>query len=398
MLQRVLELAHVAGPLVHHHRVERLLAQCLHLAAALLRQYLQKLLDEQQQVVPPLAQRRQVQRDHVEAVEEVGAEVAPPHLLLEVAVGGGDDPNVHRDRLGGADRDHFPLLQHAQQLHLERGRHLAHFVEEEGAAPRRGEESLLVAHRTGEAALHVAEQLALQQALRERPAVDREERALVPRGQLVDVVCHHFLAGAALALDQHRRVGRRHVLGELEHFQEALGLADGARHPAAFPAADLLAQLLVLDADRAELAGPPQDRDQLVVGERLLDVVEGAAVHRLDGALQGGLRRHQDHRRHRVLIARGGQDIDARDLRHPHVGEHDVVRPVADLFQAGLAALGGSDLEALIAEKDPQRIEDARFIIDDEDGWLLAHATPSAMAWAGSRMVNVVPARILDST
>ena len=110
----------------------------------------------------------------------------------------------------------------------ERGGHLADLVEEEGAAPRRREESLLVAHRAGEGALHVAEQLALQQALRQRAAVDREERALGPGGQLVDVARDDFLAGAALALDQHRRVGGRHLLGELEHVDEALGLADAA--------------------------------------------------------------------------------------------------------------------------------------------------------------------------
>ena len=94
------------------------------------------MLDQEQHVVAALAQRRQVDGDDVEPVEEIGAEAAPPDLLLEVAIGRGDDADVHRDRLGGADRNHLPLLEHAQQLHLQRRRHLAHFVEEE--ACRRG--------------------------------------------------------------------------------------------------------------------------------------------------------------------------------------------------------------------------------------------------------------------
>ena len=118
------------------------------------------------------------------------------------------------------------LLEHAQQLHLQRRRHLADLVEEEAPAARRGEEALLVPDGAGEGSLHVPEQLALEQVLRQRAAVDRQERPVGPAGQVVDVPGDDLLAGAALALDQHRRVGRRHVLGELEHLDEALGLPD----------------------------------------------------------------------------------------------------------------------------------------------------------------------------
>ena len=136
--------------------------------------------------------------------------------------------------------------------------------------------------------------------------------------------------------------------------------------------ADLLLELGVLDLDRPVLAGAPEDRDQLVVGERLLDVVEGAGVDRADRALQRGLGGHEDDRRHRVLLPGGGEDVEAGDLRHAHVGEDDVVGSRPDLLQPGLAALGGGDLESLVAEQDPQGIENPRLVIDDQHRRLLS--------------------------
>ena len=81
-----------------------------------------------------MPQRRQLDRDHVQPVVEVGAEAALGHLLLEIRVGRRHQPAVDLDRLRAADRDDLALLQRAQQLHLRRERHLADFVEEERAA------------------------------------------------------------------------------------------------------------------------------------------------------------------------------------------------------------------------------------------------------------------------
>ena len=57
-------------------------------------------------------------------------------LLLEAAVGGGDDPHVDAPRQVLADPAHFALLQHAQQLGLGARRQLADLVEEQRAAVR----------------------------------------------------------------------------------------------------------------------------------------------------------------------------------------------------------------------------------------------------------------------
>ena len=89
---------------------------------------------ERRDVLAPIAQRRDLDRDHVEAVEEVFAESPFGDARPQVAVGRGDDADVDLERLVAADALERPLLQEAKELHLRRRRDLADLVEEERAA------------------------------------------------------------------------------------------------------------------------------------------------------------------------------------------------------------------------------------------------------------------------
>ena len=62
------------------------------------------------------------------------------------------------------------LLQHAQQFRLQRKRHRVDLIEEDGALLGFLEEPDLVLDRAGERALLVAEQLGLEQVLRQAPS------------------------------------------------------------------------------------------------------------------------------------------------------------------------------------------------------------------------------------
>ena len=94
----------------------------------------EEVVDEEVDVLLALAQRRDQDRQHVEAVEEVLAEAARLRLGGEVAVRRRDDADVDLDVLRVAEAADRLLLQHAQQLHLEVERQLADLVEEERAA------------------------------------------------------------------------------------------------------------------------------------------------------------------------------------------------------------------------------------------------------------------------
>src|SRR5204862_465267 len=116
----------------------------------------------------------------------------------------------------------------------------------------------------------------------------------------------------------------RHLLGELQHVLERPRLAERLHESGALAPTDLLLELLVLGLEEALFRRPPADRDQVVVRKRLLDVVEGTLVHRLDRALQRGLRRHEDHRGLGVLLPHRREDLGARNARHLDVREDDV--------------------------------------------------------------------------
>ena len=102
----------------------------------------------------------------------------------------------------GADLLDFAGLEEAQQQALHAQRHLPDFVEEDGAVVGHLELAGLVAIGAREAALHVPEQLGLEQRLRDAGAVDRHEGRLAARAVRVNRAGHDFLARAALAGDE----------------------------------------------------------------------------------------------------------------------------------------------------------------------------------------------------
>ena len=69
-------------------------------------------------IVLTIAQRGQQDRHHVESVVEVLAETALPHHFGQVAVGGGDQPDVDCLLPRIADPSYPPALQHAEEFSL----------------------------------------------------------------------------------------------------------------------------------------------------------------------------------------------------------------------------------------------------------------------------------------
>ena len=127
----------------------------------------------------------------------------------------------------------------------------------------------------------MAEQLGLEDALRERATVDRHERARRAPAVRVNRPRDQLLARAALAGDQHRRgrVGR--VRNLLVHPEHACRAPDQTRR----------GQLELWSSGSAQAAAASRERAldrRLHLGdvERLADVVERTGAHRFDGGLQ----------------------------------------------------------------------------------------------------------------
>ena len=83
---------------------------------------------------------------------------------------------------GAADRLDDLLLERAQHLGLRLEAHVADLVEEQRAAVGQLELAAAIGDRAGERALHVPEQLALDQLLGNRGAVHLDERAACAGG------------------------------------------------------------------------------------------------------------------------------------------------------------------------------------------------------------------------
>ena len=173
-----------------------------------------------------LAQRRHRDLEDVDPVEQILAELLVRDHRRQVLVRRRDDPHVDLDRLGAADRRERALLQHAQELDLQRGGHVADLVEEERAAVGDLEQARLILHRAGERAADVTEQRALEQVVVERGAVLHDERLLRARPVIVDRARDQLLAGAALAVDEHGRLALDDLREQLDDVAHRRRIAD----------------------------------------------------------------------------------------------------------------------------------------------------------------------------
>src|ERR1700686_1247398 len=143
------------------------------------------MLGERQDVGGAFAQRLQFDRYHVETIEQILAEVALFHPLLQIAMGGCDDPHIDLLRLA-ADRRHNALLESAQDFGLHRKIHVADLIEKKGSAVGFAERTLALEDGSGEGALDVTEELALKQIRRNCRAVERHEGAATARADTMD--------------------------------------------------------------------------------------------------------------------------------------------------------------------------------------------------------------------
>ena len=316
---------------------------------------------QQRDVLDPVTQGGYVERNHVQPVEQIFAEVAAIDLLFELLVGGGDHAAVHADAFERADGFDTLFVEHPQQLGLRTEAHVADLVQEKRAAVGFLNLPGLVFTRPGEGPAPVAEQLAFYQVFRDGGAVDFDERLLGPRTQGVNGVGHQLLAGSAFAVDEHAAVGGRH--------QRQL-LADGL-HGDAF-ADDGVArrghrEAPQLDRHAALFNRILDDNDDLFNGERLFKEIEGAHFRRADRGFDGGVAGDHDHGRPfglRTLLD-AVEHVHAVESGHPDVEQDTVERKLGEAGESGGAIGGSIGRVAFVFKNRAQRFADSRLIVDN---------------------------------
>ena len=153
-------------------------------------------------------------------------------------------------------------------------------------------------------------------------ATNGSPRAIAQR---VDRAREHFLAGAAFALQQRRRVGRRHLLDRAADLQHRVARGDDAVERRR---AERLGELPILGLERVNLIGALHDQLQRVDVDGLLIEVVGAEADGLDGVALVAVARDDDDLRERRelqnLAQRGEALADAAVVgRQAEILQHD---------------------------------------------------------------------------
>src|SRR5712691_2999336 len=202
--QHVAQLADVARPLMGAERVDQILAE------RYLRRsdrFLGEDMSDERALVLSIGEPRQRQHEALQPIEEILAKLAPPDLLLQLAVRRAHQPDADLDRTFGARRDHFALLQHVQQSSLERIRQVADLVQEQGAAVGLYDFARLSLTGCGsDPSWTTPEQLVLNLSFGHRRAIDRDERLVGALTCGVQGAREKLLAGSRFAEQQHRDV------------------------------------------------------------------------------------------------------------------------------------------------------------------------------------------------
>ena len=97
-LDHVAQLAHVARPRIAHHHFKRPVGKFLGLPAVGSGVTVQKILREHGHVLDALAQRRNHERNHVQAVKQILAKAIAGDFVVEPFVGRGDHAHVDAQR------------------------------------------------------------------------------------------------------------------------------------------------------------------------------------------------------------------------------------------------------------------------------------------------------------
>ena len=198
---------------------------------------LSEVIDQQRDIVFAVVEIRHVDRNHIEAVEEVLAEMSVGNLLLQVLVGGSNDAHTDLDGFVAADTRDLVLLQRTQHFGLCGEAHVANLVKEKRASVGLLELTCTVFDSTGEAALGMSKELTLNEFAGYSCAVDLHQRTFGTCAILVDEVRYYFFARTIGTRDEHACFGGCYLVYYRTHARDGIAIAN---HLVAF--ANLLAE------------------------------------------------------------------------------------------------------------------------------------------------------------
>jgi hypothetical protein len=172
-------------------------------------------------VVGTLAERRDVNLEHVQPLKEVRAELSYLHQVLQGSVRRGDNATINGPFLIFANGQESVFLEDAEQFGLEFRVQVAYFVKQQSPTLGTTEVPQPCVVGSTEGTFGMAKQLALRQGLVDRATVDGDKRSYAPLGvEGMDCFRQLLLSRPGLALDQHGQVA------EMARFQRPAEYCD----------------------------------------------------------------------------------------------------------------------------------------------------------------------------
>jgi SAM-dependent methyltransferase len=201
-LDHVPQLAHIAGPSVTLQGCHRCSGHLRRTYAVPGRQLRDELMNQRCDVGVSLSEGRHSQCDALNPIVEVRSKPSGLNLVFQGTQGGTHQARIHADLGAPADAHEFAIFEEAQELCLDVHRHFTDLVEKQRASGGRFHLPTRALVRAGERAAFVPEQLALEQRVRDRRAIDGHEGSRAARGQLVHAPGNHLLTRPAFADDR----------------------------------------------------------------------------------------------------------------------------------------------------------------------------------------------------
>src|SRR6266704_757466 len=157
-LDGVFQLAHIAGPGIILQCFNRFWIETLWRLSVSRREMLIEMIDKQRNVLCPLPERRNLERDYIEPKEEIAAKCSPIDLFFQLLVGRRNHAHTASNRRVASDRLESLLFERAQNFRLHAGAHVGNLVQKKCRAIRQLELSFLCRGGPGKSAFHMAKE------------------------------------------------------------------------------------------------------------------------------------------------------------------------------------------------------------------------------------------------
>ncbi len=158
VFDHIFHLSHIPGPRIGHERLKGSRGDSRHGSGMGVTEALEKMSCQGRDVFLSLAERRQEDRDHVQAEEKVLTEHPVTDRFFEVPVRRRDDSDIKFLNLRIPDPAALPFLEKAEQFHLNRQWDLPDFIEEESATVGRLDKAFVILYGPCKRSSHVTEE------------------------------------------------------------------------------------------------------------------------------------------------------------------------------------------------------------------------------------------------